>query len=108
MRQFVGQGQRFVVSLLGLVWIAQKPQGKGHRGEAGHLGVIHDTKGAMLLEIVESNPCFQVLSGLGKLSEVKQSYFDFCLLLCPSFSPPPQPVPVSSCSAKHGSLHDQG
>jgi len=74
MRQLVGQSQRVVASLLGLVWITQKPQGIGRMGEAGHLGVIRVTKGAKLLGIVESNPFFQVLSGLGKLSKEEPSH----------------------------------
>jgi hypothetical protein len=72
MRQLVGQSQRVVASLLGLIWIAQKPQGIGRKGEAGHLGVLRVTKGAKLLGIVESNPFFQVLSGLGKLAKKEQ------------------------------------
>src|SRR5215471_19648211 len=72
MRQLVGQSQRVVASLLGLVWITQKPQGTGRKGEAGHLLVLQVTKGAKLLGIVESNPFFQVLSGLGKLAKKEQ------------------------------------
>src|SRR4030095_4255917 len=72
MRQLVGQSQRVVASLLGLVWIAQKPQGNGRMGEAGHLWVMQDKSGAPLLGIVENNPFFQVLSGQSKLSKVAQ------------------------------------
>jgi hypothetical protein len=45
-----------VASLQGLVWIAQKPQGRSRTREAAHLGVIQDTIGATVLGVVESKP----------------------------------------------------
>src|SRR5262245_17691205 len=73
MRQLLGQGQRLVASLYGLVRVAQIPQAPGRIAEAALPGVKQGTIGAMVLGIVESTHLFQMLSGQGKLSRVEQS-----------------------------------
>ena len=72
MRQLVGQSERLVASLLGLVWIAKKPEGEGRKRAAGHLRVLPVEEGSNVLRIVEGNPCFQVRSGLGKFAKQEQ------------------------------------
>ena len=74
MRQLLGQGERLVAPLQGLVRIAKKPQGQGRIGEASHPGVmpVEEGMGAVLLGVVEGNALLQVRAGRGKLSQTEQ------------------------------------
>ena len=75
-RQLLGQGERLVAPLQGLVRIAKKPQGQGCIGEASHPRVmpVQEGMGAVLLGVVEGNPLLQVLSGWSKLSQIEQGH----------------------------------
>ena len=55
MRQSVGQGERRLAALQGLVWIAKDPESPGRIAEASHPGSLPIQKGmpAVLLRIVE-------------------------------------------------------
>ena len=73
-RQFLGQGERFVASLQGLVRIAKRPQNQGCNGQAGHPRVkaIAEGMGTVLLRIIEGNALLQVCLGRGQLSQLGQ------------------------------------
>src|SRR5467141_1552208 len=45
MRELLGQGQRLMAPLEGLVWIPQQPERSGHIGEEKHAKVIPKAKG---------------------------------------------------------------
>jgi hypothetical protein len=58
-----------------LVWVAKTPEGLGRSAEAIHPRVrsaIEDSQSAVLLRVIEGNALLRVLSGCGKLSEVKE------------------------------------
>ena len=72
MRQFLGQGQRLMAALEGLVRIPQQPERSGHIGEEKHTKVIPKAKGqrAVLWGIVEGEALLQVRLGSGELTEM--------------------------------------
>src|SRR5712692_8412590 len=76
-RQLLGQGDRRVAPLQGLVWIAEIPQSNGCMSQATHSGVLYGSTVSMRsvpLRVVKSNPLFKVLSARGKLSRIEQSH----------------------------------
>src|SRR5262245_46129361 len=74
MRQFLGQGQRFLTPLQSLVWITKVPKSPGRVGEAHDYRILHAGKGTTLLRAVEGYSLLQVLSGRGQFSEKEQGH----------------------------------
>src|SRR5712692_9831546 len=75
--QLLGQDERRVAPLQGLVWIAQIPQSNGCMSQATHSGVMYGSTvgmGSVLLRVIESNPLFKVLSARGELFRIEQSH----------------------------------
>ena len=65
MRQRPGQGERLLTPLVGLVWVAKQPQGKGCKAPAAYPGImpaIEKGMGAVLLEVVEGQALLCVLA----------------------------------------------
>ena len=66
MRHLLGQRERLVTPLQGLVWIAQYPQGQAAIGEATHpeiIDAIEEGRAAVLLGIVEGYALREVRLG---------------------------------------------
>ena len=74
MRQFPGQGERFLTPLERLVRIAQGSQGPGRIAQAGHPWVLAGAGGMEMapLGVIEGHGLLQVGSGLGQLSKSEQ------------------------------------
>src|SRR5262249_46188017 len=68
-RQLLGQSERFLAPLQGLVWVAKMTLGHGGLGLGGDR-CVHCTSdmGIVLLGIVERKALLLVCAGLGKLS----------------------------------------
>src|SRR5437016_9971138 len=68
MRQLLGQGERLLASLEGLVRIAKHPQGKGRIGQGRYFVVCPCPGRAWPPRIVKSNRPLTMFSGRGPLS----------------------------------------
>src|SRR5262245_34971086 len=73
-RYLLSEGQRLLVLLESLVWIAQIPQGPGRKGEADHPRVksIEKGVGAVPLGVVEGKTLLKVFLRRNQLSKVEQ------------------------------------
>src|SRR5262249_28384772 len=71
MRELLGQGQRLMAPLEGLIRIPQQPERSGHIGEEKHAKVIPKAKGqrAVLLGIIEGEALLQMRLSRGDLPQ---------------------------------------
>ena len=71
MRQLPGQRQRLMRPLQGIVWIAERPQGSGQRGQAHHAGILAVEDGTRLglTRIAQRDSLLQVRPSLDEVSE---------------------------------------
>src|SRR5262245_31082877 len=73
-RLLLGQGDRLLAPLEGLIRIAKEPQHMRCTGEARHPEVLTIKRGmgAMLLRVIESDTLLPVLTSLNKFSQGEQ------------------------------------
>src|SRR6266571_4605070 len=75
MNERLGEGQRLLALLEGLVWIAERPQNEGGKGEARHPAIkrsVEEGEGVMLLPIIQGARLFEVRAGRHEVSQLVQ------------------------------------